>query len=181
LFVRYLTSFWCLLSIDSKLLTHSSENNDIGLLLRVEKIADLLSNFSVWQLNIILKITTLRHQGEEIIIGDIEQLVFDTGNVRDIHVVGGWAEFFELLLGEDIDSDEMDLGVTVLTGLGGRHVDNLARAVLDTDETVLSQGRTLHGVGGGCTSIGGIEGVLMLRVIDGVFSRHLERILRRVI
>lgn len=76
--------------------------------------------------------------------------------------MGGWAKFFELLLGEDVDGDEMDLGVTVLTSLGGRHVDDLARAVLDDDESVLSQGRTLHGVGGGCTSIGRIEGVLML-------------------
>lgn len=76
--------------------------------------------------------------------------------------MGGWAEFFQLLLGEDIDSNEMDLGVTVLTSLGGRHVDDLARAVLDADESVLSQGGTLHWVGGGCTGIGRVEGVLML-------------------
>jgi len=90
------------------------------------------------------------------------QLVLDTGNVRDIHVVGGWAKFFELLSGEDIGGDEMDFGVTVLTSLGGRHVDDLARAALDDDVAVLSQGRTLHGEGGRCTGIGRIEGVLML-------------------
>jgi len=27
-----------------------------------------------------------------------------------------------------VDGDEMDLGMTVFTGLGGRHVDDLARA-----------------------------------------------------
>ena len=51
--------------------------------------------------------------------------------------MGGWAEIFELLAGEDVDGDQMDLGVTVLAGLGGGHLDDLAWAVLDHDETVL--------------------------------------------
>jgi len=76
--------------------------------------------------------------------------------------VGGGAEIFELLAGEDVDGDQMDLGVAVLSGLGGGHLDDLAGAVLDADETVLPQGRALHGVGGGGTRIGGVEGVLML-------------------
>jgi hypothetical protein len=77
--------------------------------------------------------------------------------------MGGWAEFFELLAGEDIDSDEMDLGVTVLTSLGGGHVDDLARAILDHNEAVLPQGRALHGKGGRGASVrDGIEGVIML-------------------
>ena len=59
------------------------------------------------------------------------QLVFLAGDVGNIHVMGGGAEFFELLAGEDIDGDKMDLGVTVLASLGGGHVDNLARAVLN--------------------------------------------------
>jgi hypothetical protein len=73
------------------------------------------------------------------------ELVFLADDVGNIHVVGGWAEFFELLAGEDIDGDKMDLCVTVLTSLGGRHVDDLAGAVLNADESVLSQGRALHG------------------------------------
>ena len=56
------------------------------------------------------------------------ELVLATGNVRDIHVVGGGAEILEFLASEDIKGDEMDLGVTVLSSLGGRHVDDLARA-----------------------------------------------------
>lgn len=83
--------------------------------------------------------------------------------------MGRWAEFFELLAGEDIDGDEMDLGVTVLTSLGGGHINDLARAVLDANEAVLSQGRTLHGVSGRGASVGGLEGVFMLRIIS-----HLE-------
>jgi hypothetical protein len=52
--------------------------------------------------------------------------------------------------------------VTVLASLGGGHVDNLARPVLDHNEAVLSQGRALHGKGGRGAGIGGLEGVLML-------------------
>lgn len=91
------------------------------------------------------------------------ELVFAAGDVRDIHVVGGWAQVFQLLASEDIDSNEMHLGVTVLAGLRGGHLDNLAGTALDNDEAVLSQGRTLHRVGGGGTSIGALEGVLMLQ------------------
>ena len=44
----------------------------------------------------------------------------------------------------------------------GGHVDDLARAVLDDDVTVLAESGTLHGVGGRGTRIGGVEGHLML-------------------
>jgi hypothetical protein len=76
--------------------------------------------------------------------------------------MGRGAEFFELLASEDIDSYQMDLGVAVLTSLGGRHIDNFAGAVLDHNEAVLPQGRALHRESGGSARIGGIEGVLML-------------------
>lgn len=58
--------------------------------------------------------------------------------------MGGRAEIFELFAGKDINGDEMDLGVTVLAGLGSGHFDDLAGTTLDDDETVLSQGRALH-------------------------------------
>jgi hypothetical protein len=90
------------------------------------------------------------------------QLVLLAGNVWNIHVVGGWAKLLKLLASEDINGNKMDLSVTVLASLGGGHVDDLARAVLDADEAVLSQGRTLHWVGGRGTGIGRVEGVLML-------------------
>ena len=91
-----------------------------------------------------------------------DQLVFLALNVRDVHVVGGGAEIFEFLAGEDVDGDEMDLGVTVLAGLGGGHVDDLAGTALDDDKSVLSQCGTLHGIGGRGASIDALEGVLML-------------------
>lgn len=58
--------------------------------------------------------------------------------------MGGRAEILEFLASKDVDGDEVNLGVTVLTGLGGGHVDDLAGTVLDNDKTVLPQSGTLH-------------------------------------
>ena len=102
------------------------------------------------------------------------ELVLAAGDVGDIHVVGGGRQILELLAGEDVNGDQVDLGVTVLAGLGGRHVDDLAGTALDDDVAVLSQGRTLHGVGGGGTGIGGLEGVLLV-LQDGVVSMLSKR------
>jgi len=159
----------CLLSFDSKLLTHGSKNDNVGVLLLLGKeLLNLITNLSIWNLDIVLGLTIISHQGEETIVGNIEQLVFLADNIRDVHVVGGWAKFFELLAGEDINSNQMNLGVTVLSSLGGGHVDDLAGTVLDANETVLSQGRALHGVGGRRAGIGGVEGVLMLGIVRHV-------------
>lgn len=78
--------------------------------------------------------------------------------------MGGGRQILELLLGEDVLSNQVNLGVTVLAGLGGRHVDDLAGAALDDDVTTLAKGRALHGVGGGSAGIGRLEGVLVLQV-----------------
>jgi len=90
------------------------------------------------------------------------ELVFLTTDVWDVHVVGGRAEILVLLLGEDVERDQVNLGVTVLASLGGRHVDDLARAVLDDNEAVLPQSRALHREGERGTGVGALEGVLML-------------------
>lgn len=56
----------------------------------------------------------------------------------------------------------MDLGVTVLTSLGSGHFNNLTRSTLDDDVAVLSQGRTLDGVGLGSTGIDSLEGLIVV-------------------
>ena len=76
--------------------------------------------------------------------------------------MGGGRQIFELLASEDVERDQVDLGVTVLSSLGGRHVDNLAGTTLDHNVTVLTQSRALHRVGSGGTGIGAVEGVLVL-------------------
>jgi len=158
--------FRSLLGVDAGLLTHSSKDNDVGVLaVLVEHLVDLVTNLAIGDLDVVLGGAVVGHEGEETVVSNVEELVLATGDVRNVHVVGGRAEIFQLLLGEDVDGDQMDLGVTVLSGLGGGHLDNLARAVLDADETVLPQGRTLHGVGKRGTRIGAVEGVLMLRVV----------------
>lgn len=101
-------------------------------------------------------------------IGNVTRLVATyelellAGDVGDVHVVGGGREILKLLAGEDVDGDQVNLGVTVLASLGGRHVDNLAGAALDDDVTVLAQSRALHGEGERRTGVGGLEGHLML-------------------
>ena len=64
------------------------------------------------------------------------QGVFIAGDVGHIHVVGRWAQLFKLLSSENVDGDKMDLGVTVLSSLGGTHVDNLAGPALDHNMSV---------------------------------------------
>lgn len=76
--------------------------------------------------------------------------------------MSGGREIFVLLAGEDVKGDKVDLGVTVLAGLGGGHVDNLAGAALDHDEAVLAQSRALHGVGERRAGVGGLEGNIVL-------------------
>lgn len=88
--------------------------------------------------------------------------------------MGRGAEILELLASEDVNGDQVDLGVTVLAGLGGGHVDNLARAVLDADEAVLPQSGTLHGVGERGAGIGALEGVLMLHGSLSADGAHRE-------
>ena len=91
------------------------------------------------------------------------ELVLAARDVGDVHVVGGRAKLFKLLASENVNRDQVDLGVTVLASLGGRHVDNLAGTALDDNETVLPEGRALHGEGQRRTGVSRVEGVFMLR------------------
>lgn len=164
-------------SFDHKLLT--------GVLAVVgEKLGNLVTNLTLGNLDIVLERTIFVHEGEETVVGDVElqmskselsllllrsicasatyKLEFAARDVGNIHVVGGGRKIFKLLAGEDVNGSQVNLGVTVLSSLGGGHVDNLAGTVLDDNETVLTESGTLHGVSGGSTGIGAVEGVLML-------------------
>lgn len=101
--------------------------------------------------------------GSQTVLASTHKLVLAAGDVGDVHVVGGGAEILKLLAGEDVKGDQVDLGVTVLASLGGRHVDDLARAALDDDVTVLTQSRALHGEGRRRAGVGRLEGVIMLK------------------
>jgi hypothetical protein len=90
------------------------------------------------------------------------KLVLAAGDVRNVHVVGGWRQIFQLLAGEDVDGDDVDLGMTVLSRLGSGHFYDLAWTSLDDDVAVLPQGRALHGERGRGTGVGALEGMFML-------------------
>lgn len=93
--------------------------------------------------------------------GITHELVFLAGDLGDVHVVSRGRQIFELLASEDVEGDQVDLGVTVLASLGGGHFDNLAGTVLDDNVTVLTQSRALHGEGGRRASVDGIEGLVL--------------------
>ena len=57
--------------------------------------------------------------------------------------MGGWAEVFKFLAGEDIDGNKMNLRMTVLSRLGCAHLDDLAGASLDDYESVFAERRAL--------------------------------------
>ncbi len=92
-------------------------------------------------LDIVLGGTVLRHQVKESVV-NVDELVFVTVDVGNIHVVGRGRDILKFFARENlerinkmdgtrlkrtnIDGDKMDLCVSVLASLGGTHVDNLA-------------------------------------------------------
>lgn len=92
------------------------------------------------------------------------KLHFATGDIGNIHVVGRWAQLFQLLASKDIDGDQMNLGMTMLSSLRGRHVHNFAGAAFNHNEAVLAEGGALHRISSGSTGIDALEGVFMLQV-----------------
>jgi hypothetical protein len=67
----------------------------------------------------------------------------------------------------------MDLGVAMLSGLGGTHLNNLAGTALDDDMSVLTQSRALHRKGGRSPGRGLLKGVVVLLIVVG----HCEDLL----
>ena len=160
---------------------HADVLTGVFVLIR-EELVDLVADLTIWDLDVVLLLAVVGQEVEEAILGDVEliqlhqrmpfvvyfsplstyQLVLLATDVRHVHVVGGRGQILQLLAGEQVDGGQVNLGVTVLAGLGGGHVDDLARAVLDHDEAVLAQGGTLHWEGERGTGVGALEGELML-------------------
>jgi len=160
------------LGFDGNFFTHRGKDNDVGiLLLGFEKLFDLIADLTIRDFDVIFGRAIISHQREKSIFGDIEELILLTNDIGHVHVVGGWAEIFELLASENIDSDQVNFGVTVFAGFGGAHLNDLARTALDDDKAVLTEGRALHRIGSGGARIRALESVtLMLCVV-----RHIDR------
>lgn len=151
--------FWSILERNGSFFTHSRDDGDDQVFTFIEFALDLVTQFSIWNFDIILGVTIWGHQWQETVI-NVQQLEFLSSDVWDFHIVGGWRQILQFLTSEDINGNQVDLGVTVLTGLGGGHVNNLTWSTLDDNVTVLSQSRTLHWEGQSSTGIGGLESVL---------------------
>jgi len=122
---------------------------------------DLFSDISLRNLQVVTGVASIVHQRQEAVL-NIKQLEVPTLDVWHLHVVCGWTDIFEFLAGENVKGNHVDFGVTVLAGLGGGHLDNLAGTALDHDESVLPECRALHGEGLGRTGIGGGEVILFI-------------------
>ena len=71
----------------------------------------------------------------------MKNLIILTLHDGHIHVVRGRTKLFKLLVGEDIDSNKMDFGVTVLASLRSEIL--MKRETLDVDISTTLQGRPL--------------------------------------
>lgn len=147
---------------DAGLLAHGLEDGDGKGLAGGELLLELVTELALGELDVVLGLARVEEQAEEAVL-NVEELDLIAGHVGDIHVVGGGAHVLVLLAVEDIQGDEVDLGVAVLAGLGGGHVHDLAGPALDHHEASLAQGGALHGVGVGSDLGGG--GELLLFVV----------------
>ncbi len=79
----------------------------------------------------------------------------------NVDVVGCGANVLILAVSEDVDADDVGLGVAVLSSLGGADISNFARAAVDYDVTTFADKTRLHGKRGGSTGIGGVDGKVL--------------------
>jgi len=149
---------------DGLLFTHGRDDGDKQVLALIKVGLDLLAQITLRDLDVVLGNTVLGHEVEETIV-DVDELVFVTADVGDIHVVGGRTDIFHFFAGEDVYGDEVDLGVSVLASLGGGHLDNLAGAALNDDVPVLTKGRALHGESERGSGGGLVKVVLVLLIV----------------
>ena len=120
----FLLALGSVLEREAVLLAHSRDDGDHEVLAVVEGGVDLVTELTVGDTDVVLGVTVVGHEVKETVV-DVDELVLLTLDVGDVHVVGRGRDVLKLLAGEDVDGDKVDLGVTVLAGLGGGHVDDL--------------------------------------------------------
>lgn len=125
-----------------------SKNSDQDVSVGGDRGPDLISYIVIFgrTLEIIPGLTGVVHEGEEVVF-HTDELVILALNVGNLHVVGGWADIFKFLAGENVEGDHVNLSVPVFPSFRGGHFNDLAWAVLDHDESSLTQSRTLEGEG----------------------------------
>mmetsp|Transcript_26600 Transcript_26600/g.79044 ORF Transcript_26600/g.79044 Transcript_26600/m.79044 type:complete len:201 (+) Transcript_26600:2468-3070(+) len=111
---------------------------------------------------VVTGVAIFQHQGHEALIVDVNQGVLSPEHVGDIAVVGGRGQVLVLLAREDVNADEVALGVAVLAGLGGGHIRDLARLAVDDNVSVLADGAGLLRVGQRGTRGRSLEGLVLV-------------------
>lgn len=129
--IYFLLALRSVLEGEAVFLAHGRDDGDHEILAIVEGGLDLVAELTVGDTDVVLGVTVVGHQVQETVV-NVDQLVLLTSDVGDVHVVRRGRNVFVLLGGEDVDGDKVDLGVTVLAGLGGRHVDNLVQSTVNS-------------------------------------------------
>ena len=111
------------------------------------------------------------HEGAEAVIRDVKNRILALGHVGTVDVVGGGANVFVFAVSENIDADNVGFGMAVLSRFGGADISNFARAAVDDNVAAFANKTRLHGKGGGCTGIGGVDGKVFL-LLQLLLIRH---------
>jgi hypothetical protein len=132
-----------------------------------------------------LRRSIVAHEGAKAVIRNIKNRILPLGHVGNVDVVGGWANVLVFAVSENVDSNDVRLGVAVLSSLGGADVSNFAGAAVDYNVATFANEARLHGKGGGGTGIGSIDGKVLILLWHVLFrTRHVakafpERLARR--
>jgi len=78
---------------------------------------NFLANLSFRNLDVRAQVTLLVHNGEEPVI-NVDELQVAASDVGDVHVVGRGTDVLQLLLGEDVNGNQVDLSMSVFPSLG---------------------------------------------------------------
>ena len=90
-----------LLERDGLLFTHGRDNGNEQVLSVVKALLDLLAQISFGDLDVVLGDTFRGHEIEETII-NVDELVFSTADIGDVHVVRRRRDIFHLLASKDL-------------------------------------------------------------------------------
>jgi len=120
------------------LLATGGETSDQNISFLLDGGLDFITDSILGALEVIPGVTVVVHEGEEVVI-EADQLEVLALHIGDFHVVCGGTDILKLLSSEDVKGDKVNLGVSVLASLRGRHLDDLARPVLDHHKATLAE------------------------------------------
>ena len=163
------------LVLDGLLFTHRTNDGDEYLLALFVIFLNRFSNVTLRNFDIALEGAIRSHQVHETITLNVDKLVFIAADVGNVHVVGGGRDIFQLFAGENVNSNKVNLGVTMLSSLGSGHINDFARAAFDNNVSVFPKCRALHGEGQRGPSTGLLEGLVVLLVIGHFEGELLDK------